>query len=260
MPDPDNRKLEVHDSPLTDDVVASPNFNDRRSGAPDMLLLHYTGMDDPEKSLKWLCMEKSEVSSHYFIFQDGRIVQSVAEDKRAWHAGLSFWAGERDINSRSIGIEIANGGHDYGLPDFETAQISKLMALCNDIIKRHSIRPERVLAHSDVAPRRKKDPGEKFPWEALAAQGIGHFVTEEIGGDGRFFQRGDEGDPVAALQTMLGLYGYEIDVTGSFDEHTVAVIEAFQRHFRQSRVDGVADASTIATLHKLLVSLPSPIA
>jgi N-acetylmuramoyl-L-alanine amidase len=196
------------------------------------------------------------VSSHYFVWEDGRVSQLVAEDKRAWHAGASFWKGETDINSRSIGVEIANAGHPGGLPDFPPAQIASVIALCRDIVARHRIAPERVLGHSDVAPVRKVDPGEKFPWQALAEAGIGHHVEPAPISGGRFFQRGDAGPPVEALQAMLALYGYNVPVSGDFCDRTAGVVDAFQRHFRPERVDGVADASTIDTLHRLLRALP----
>jgi N-acetylmuramoyl-L-alanine amidase len=239
------------------DVAASPNFGDRKDvSAPDMIILHYTGMPTAEAAFDWLRRAESEVSSHYFVWEDGRVSQLVAEDKRAWHAGKSFWKGETDINSRSIGIEIANAGHPGGLPEFQPAQIESVIALCRDIIDRRQIAPERVLGHSDVAPVRKVDPGERFPWEALAEAGVGHHVEPAPISGGRFFQRGDAGPPVEALQAMLALYGYNAPVSGEFCDRTVGVVEAFQRHFRPERVDGVADASTIDTLHLLLRALP----
>jgi N-acetylmuramoyl-L-alanine amidase len=234
----------------------SPNHGERQGGPPDMLLLHYTGMPDDDQALAWLCDPASQVSSHYFVHADGRVLALVPEERRAWHAGASSWAGETDVNSRSIGIEIANAGHPGGLPDFPAGQIEALTALCRDILGRHLIKPHRVLGHSDVAPGRKVDPGERFPWAFLAASGVGHFVEPAAIAGGRFFQRGDSGQPVEALQAMLALYGYGIDITGSFDQRTEAVIAAFQRHFRPAQVDGIADRSTIETLHKLLAALP----
>ncbi|ASY63712.1 N-acetylmuramoyl-L-alanine amidase [Sinorhizobium sojae CCBAU 05684] len=221
-----------------------------------MILLHYTGMETAASALDWLCREESQVSCHYFVHEDGRVDQLVSEGRRAWHAGKSLWKGESDVNSRSIGIEIANPGHPGGLPDFPQAQVSAVIHLCRDCGARWRIAPERVLAHSDVAPIRKVDPGEKFPWNELFRQGVGHWVEPAPVGGGRFFQRGDRGQPVEALQSMLSLYGYGIEVTGNFCEQTEGVVAAFQRHFRQSRVDGIADISTIDTLHRLLAALP----
>jgi N-acetylmuramoyl-L-alanine amidase len=240
------------------EVIASPNHGERKDRRqPDLLLLHYTGMETALGALDWLTRGESQVSSHYFVFENGRIVQLVPEVRRAWHAGNSFWKGETDINSASIGIEIANAGHPGGLPDYPDAQIEAVTRLCRDIAERWSIRPERVLGHSDVAPVRKVDPGEKFPWDRLASDGVGHWVEPAAVTGGRFFQRGDSGPPVEALQAMLALYGYNTPVSGAFCDRTRGDVEAFQRHFRPERVDGIADFSTIDTLHRLLKALPA---
>lgn len=239
-------------------VRPSPNCGERKGGRrPDMLILHYTGMPSAEAALDWLCTEESQVSSHYFVDETGLVTQLLPESARAWHAGQSCWKGETDINSASIGIEIANPGHEAGSPHFEEEQIRSVIALCRDIVGRNGIAAERVLAHSDVAPMRKQDPGEKFPWRRLHEEGIGHWVEPLPVGGGRFFQEGDAGQPVEALQTMLALYGYAVSVDGAFNAETAAAIRAFQRHFRPERVDGIADASTIGTLHKLLTALPT---
>ncbi len=233
--------------------MPSPNFGERKDGrAIDMLLLHYTGMDDDMQALSWLCNAQSEVSSHYYVHRNGDIIQLVDESNRAWHAGLSFWKGETDINSCSIGIEIANAGSE----EFSAEQMASVLMLCRDIIERHNIPAHRVLGHSDVSPGRKIDPGVMFPWPVLASRGVGHWVEPEPISGGRFFQKGDEGQPVQALQSMLAIYGYKIDVTGVFGDQTEIAVTAFQRHFRPQKVDGVADGSTITTLYKLSSSLP----
>ncbi|MGQ3076491.1 MULTISPECIES: N-acetylmuramoyl-L-alanine amidase [Rhizobium/Agrobacterium group] len=239
------------------EVCPSPNHGERVGvERPDILLLHYTGMPSAEGAQAWLCAPESQVSSHYLVHEDGRVVQMVPEERRAWHAGKSIWGGETDINSRSIGIEIANAGHPGGLPDFPEKQLESVIELCLECVSRHGIAPERVLAHSDVAPIRKVDPGENFPWNRLHTAGVGHWVEPSVIGGGRFFQRGDRGQPVEALQSMLSLYGYGIEISGEFCAQTEGVVAAFQRHFRQAKVDGVADSSTIETLHRLLTSLP----
>jgi N-acetylmuramoyl-L-alanine amidase len=243
-------------SDLVIEAMPSPNHGERTDGPTDILLLHYTGMPDDEQALRWLCDPKSQVSSHYFVHQDGRVLSLVPEERRAWHAGASRWGTAADVNSRAIGIEIANGGHPGGLPDFPGVQIDAVAALCRDVLSRHEIPPNRVLAHSDVAPGRKLDPGERFPWVRLAEAGVGHFVEPVATADGRFFQRGDTGPPIEALQAMLALYGYGIEVSGEFDQCTEDVVAAFQRHFRQKQVDGVADRSTVETLKALLETLP----
>ncbi|MGK6312134.1 N-acetylmuramoyl-L-alanine amidase [Neorhizobium sp. DT-125] len=238
-------------------VRPSPNHGERAGGRkPDMIVLHYTGMGSADGALSWLCREESQVSSHYFVHEDGRVVQLVPEERRAWHAGKSSWAGETDINSCSIGIEIANPGHPGGLPDFPGKQIAAVAEICRDCGARWEIPPERVLGHSDVAPIRKVDPGENFPWEKLHANGVGHWIDPTPISGGRFFQFGEGGQPIEALQSMLSLYGYNIEITGTFCERTKGVVEAFQRHFRPRLVDGIADFSTIDTLHRLLKALP----
>ncbi|PCJ90309.1 MAG: N-acetylmuramoyl-L-alanine amidase [Hyphomicrobiales bacterium] len=239
------------------ELAPSANFGPRVDDAAiDILILHYTGMPDDDQAQAWLQSEQSQVSSHYFVHEDGRVVQLVAETARAWHAGRSAWKNNIDINSSSIGIEIANPGHEHGYRAFPDEQILAVIALCQDILARQSIEPERVLAHSDIAPLRKEDPGELFPWQQLAQAGIGHYLPPVDIADGRYFQVGDEGEPVAALQAMFGLYGYDCPQTGQFDAQMKAVVVAFQRHFRPLRVDGIADQSTIASLHQLLQALP----
>jgi N-acetylmuramoyl-L-alanine amidase len=250
------------DSFMVTEVVPSPNCNDRVGGPPDMILLHYTGMQTGEAALQRLTTAESKVSSHYVVFEDGRIVQCVPEEKRAWHAGVSYWAGETDINSRSIGIEIVNPGHEFGYPDFPRRQIAAVIALCKAIIMRRGpFSADRVLAHSDVAPSRKQDPGEKLPWELLADSGVGHWVrAAPLNVQGMTISPGERGEPVARLQRMLHGYGYGVDESGEYDEKTRDVVIAFQRHFRQARVDGVADPSTLLTLRALIDTRPKPAA
>ncbi|MER8700594.1 N-acetylmuramoyl-L-alanine amidase [Mesorhizobium sp. M1273] len=238
------------------EVRVSPNFGPRRGTlGPDMIVLHYTGMATGAGAEAWLCDPASEVSSHYLVHEDGRIVQMVRESDRAWHAGKSSWVGQSDINSCSIGIEIVNPGHTLGYRNFAKPQIGAVIGLCAGIIERHSIPAQRVLAHSDVAPGRKVDPGEKFPWKALFAVGIGHVVPAAPIRRGAVLKPGDTGAEVEALQSMLALYGYGVEITGAFDRQTEIVVEAFQRHFRQRLVDGMADGSTIRTLERLLASV-----
>jgi N-acetylmuramoyl-L-alanine amidase len=241
------------DSTLVTAVVPSPNHEPRVGlTRPDMLVLHYTGMADGEAALRLLCAPESRLSSHYVVFEDGRIVQCVAEARRAWHAGVSSWEGATDINSRSIGIEIVNPGHGLGYPDFPEAEVAAVIALCRDILARHPIRADRVVGHSDVAPSRKEDPGEKFPWARLHAAGIGHWVEPVAIGDGAGLVVGDTGAEVLRLQQALAAYGYAVPATGEFDVVTRDVVTGFQRHFRPARVDGAADRSTIETLERLL--------
>jgi len=249
-----NRRL-TPDSHLVGEVVPSPTHGPRIGWTrPDMIVLHYTGMADGEMALERLCMPESRVSSHYVVLEDGRIVQCVAEARRAWHAGVSSWEGETDINSRSIGIEIVNPGHGLGYPEFVEAEVAAVIALCRDILARHPIRADRVVAHSDVAPDRKEDPGEKFPWARLHAAGIGHWVEPVAIRDGHALVSGDRGADVLRLQEALAAYGYGVQATGEFDGATRDVVAAFQRHFRPALVDGRADRSTIETLGRLLAA------
>ncbi len=247
----------VPDSKLVDTVHASPNFEPRRCGVQaDMLLLHYTGMKSAAKAIDWLSRPESRVSCHYVLDEHGVVTQMVAEAHRAWHAGLACWHGETDINSLSIGIEIHNPGHDDGYPEFPEMQMRRLEALCGDIVQRRRIPPERVLAHSDVAPKRKIDPGEKFDWARLARHGIGHWVAPEpLHPDACGTPTGDAGPAVVEVQRRLLSYGYALPQTGAFDAETRIVVAAFQRHFRPARVDGLIDRSTAVTLDRLLAAL-----
>ena len=240
------------------EVRVSPNFGPRAGvSRPDMIILHYTGMKTGEAAEAWLCAPESQVSSHYLVHEDGRIVQMVRESDRAWHAGKSFWRGVTDVNSHSVGIEIANPGHEFGYHSFPGKQITAVIDLCRGIIARHPVPPQRVLGHSDVAPGRKVDPGEKFPWRKLAEAGIGHFVAPARAGGKLLLGPGARGAAVEELQSMLSLYGYGIDITGLYDEPTSVVVSAFQLHFRPRRIDGLADRSTVGALRRLLETLPA---
>jgi N-acetylmuramoyl-L-alanine amidase len=290
------------DSPVADRLHPSPNHGPRRGGhggserKPDSIILHYTGMADAASALLWLSNPLSEVSCHYFVFEDGRIWQMVPENRRAWHAGRGSWHGESDMNSASIGIEIAHPGHDLGRrfgadgkleplapditpnpfpppgPPYPETQIDAVIRLVADIKRRWSIPDARILAHSDIAPGRKIDPGENFPWAKLAEAGLGLWprtawsspgLTRGPSLDGRVkpdhdnrehtptYRPGDEGMPVAALQSMLANFGYAIEISGVYDQRTTDVVAAFQRHWRQTKADGVADRETLQRLRAL---------
>lgn len=246
------------DSDLVDDLVSSPNIGERRGGAvPQLLILHYTGLETAERSIKVLCDPVCEVSCHYLVDVDGRITQMVRETDRAWHAGLSFWRGETDINSHSIGIEIQNPGHAHGYPDYPEAQMSAVIKLSQDIIDRNEILASNVLAHSDIAPQRKIDPGEKFDWSRLHRAGIGHWVPPHALEDGATEPAFDPARPDERTRTCQGLlsqYGYKTKCDGLLDAETVRVISAFQRHFRPALTDGIPDRSTLATLRDLIAA------
>lgn len=236
---------------------ASPNFGPRRDGRrPDTLILHYTGTETAEAALRWLCLPESEVSCHYLVDEAGTITRLVAETERAWHAGVSYWMGETDINSSSVGIEIHNPGHTLGYDDFPDQQMRAVIGLCQDVLARHAIRPQRVLAHSDVAPFRKIDPGERFDWHRLWRHGIGHWGPPAPIRAGASLMRGTAGPEVERLQLQLRAYGYGLEATRVYDRETATVVSAFQRHFRPALVDGCADPSTRDTLERLLAALP----
>jgi N-acetylmuramoyl-L-alanine amidase len=248
------------DSKLADALHPSPNQGERRKGCkPSLVLLHYTGMPSAAKAIQWLAHPKSKVSCHYVIDDTGEITQMVPENMRAWHAGASHWAGETDINSASIGIEIQNPGHEHGYPGFPAEQMQAVAALCRDIAQRRAIPRAGIVAHSDVAPGRKNDPGEKFDWAWLALNGVGHWVepaTPESGG--RVYAVNDESADIAETQELLRRYGYNIEVNGRLDQWTLIVLRSFQLHFRPARADGKFDRATLDTLTRLVSALPVP--
>ncbi len=227
--------------------LPSPNFEPRVAVDNTLcirhLILHYTGMRSRDDALDRLCDKASHVSAHYLIDEDGQIYRMVEEDKRAWHAGVSYWRGERDINTTSIGIELVNPGHEHGYRPFPYAQINALIPLAQDIVKRHQIRPDHVLGHSDVAPGRKTDPGELFPWKAMSDHGIGDWPLELDSPSPNL-------DPENAL-TNLSRIGYATPLSAELGSDILNpetakndVISAFQRRYRQSKVDGILDGET----------------
>ncbi|HEX5380502.1 MAG TPA: N-acetylmuramoyl-L-alanine amidase [Phenylobacterium sp.] len=228
----------------------SPNFEARKT-PPDMIVLHYTGMPTGEGALARLRDPASKVSAHYVVEEDGRVFRLVPEERRAWHAGLSSWKGETDINGRSIGVEIVNPGHEFGYRAFPEAQVAAVIALLADIRDRWSVADGFIVGHSDVAPDRKEDPGELFPWKRLAEAGHGLWV-EPPAAPGAPLGEGEEGAGVFALQAGFTRLGYDCAPSGRFDAHTAAVVRAFQRHWRQEIVDGIADGETRARLIALL--------
>lgn len=217
----------------------SPNYDERQERAVDLLLLHYTGMESGAAALERMSDAASKVSAHYMIEEDGRVFQLVEERNRAWHAGQAFWAGERDINGCSIGIELVNPGHEFGYRNFPDTQMESLIALARDILTRHLIAPGRVLGHSDVAPDRKQDPGERFDWARLARAGIGLWPMNV-----------PWIDPLPEEETLLAqlaAFGYGIE-----DATPDQVITAFQRHFRPSFINGRFDSETAGVLARLI--------
>ena len=232
---------------LTIIPAPSANFNERQHPL-DMLVLHYTGMKDGPSALARMQEDKEpRVSAHYMVEEDGRVFALVPEDKRAWQAGRSWWRGDEDINSRSIGIEIVNPGHEWGYRPFPEPQIAAVLELCRGILSRWPIPQNRIVAHSDIAPDRKEDPGELFPWKRFAEAGVGLWPEPQRPEPWMMHgaEMGDAGLTVEGLQRDLATIGYRISVTGVFDAATAAVVRAFQRRWRPMRVDGVGDVDTI---------------
>ncbi|WP_068877014.1 MULTISPECIES: N-acetylmuramoyl-L-alanine amidase [unclassified Phenylobacterium] len=228
----------------------SPNF-DPRTVTPSILVLHYTGMRTGEEAIARLRDPEAKVSSHYVVEEDGRIFRLVPEERRAWHAGVSYWRGRRNVNGDSIGIEIVNPGHEFGYRPFPEAQVAAVIALTADIRTRWTIEDRDIVGHSDVAPARKDDPGELFPWKRLAEAGHGLWA-EAPAAPGQPVGEGEEGAAVFALQAGFTRLGYDLPPSGRFDADTTAVVRAFQRHWRPERVDGIADGETRARLIALL--------
>lgn len=229
-------------------MLPSPNHGDRRGRAIDCVILHYTGMATGEAALSRLRDPVAEVSAHYLVWEDGRVDQLVAEADRAWHAGRAVWRGERDINAVSVGIEIVNGGHDHGLPPYPPAQIAGVVALVGDVCGRNAISPRRVLGHSDIAPDRKNDPGELFPWHLLSEAGVAA---------GPVVPRGVDDAPAAPpIGQALASIGYDPPADGD-DAALAATLRAFQRRWRPSRVDGIADGETRALVRAVAATTAS---
>lgn len=217
----------------------SPNHNDRRGRPIDLIVLHYTGMPTAEAALERLTDPLAEVSAHYLIEESGKLWRLVADNRRAWHAGRGYWAGEHDVNARSLGIELVNPGHEWGYRPFPTAQIVTLTALLRHLRARHAIPPSRVIGHSDLAPLRKEDPGELFPWKRLAVEGLALSPPplHPLRLDRHSWQE---------VAGWLGAIGY-----GFLEEDQPAVLRAVQRRLRPRRIDGRLDGETAAAIRWL---------
>jgi len=213
--------------------LETPNFNERKTNVVDMIVLHYTGTESLNDAITRLCRKKYEVSAHYLVAKNGDIYQMVAEEYRAWHAGVSYWRGETDINSRSIGIEIENKGHDYGYEDYPDIQIASVVGLCKNLIEKYGIKPLNIVGHSDIAPSRKKDPGEKFPWRLLAMNGIGVYPSAD-----ELIAVSDGFDWAKTLNAI----GYDIS---DIDNAVVA----FKRHYVQTDISAEPSAFTQKTIY-----------
>jgi N-acetylmuramoyl-L-alanine amidase len=225
--------------------LPSPN-QDERDQPIDMLVLHYTGMKSAQAAIDRLRDPAAAVSSHYVVDEDGTVVRLVPEEKRAWHAGVSFWRGHSALNARSVGIEIVNPGHEWGYRDFPVLQLAAVCDLCLLVIARHGIPARNVVAHSDIAPDRKQDPGERFDWRALAQNGVGLFpsATPDLGTTGAIRDAASLHPVRAALRDI----GYRVTAEGALDPALSTVLRAFQRHWRPEAVTGQLDDGTLLRL------------
>ncbi len=231
----------------------SPNFSSRAGAGVSMLVMHYTGMPSGREAIARLCEEVAKVSAHYVIEEDGTVWNLVDEAECAWHAGLSYWRGHRNVNNISIGIEIVNPGHEWGYRTFPQVQMEAVAELSRGIVARHSIEPHNVVAHSDVAPARKEDPGELFDWQWLAGQGVGLWpVLEATLSESMPLGEDSCGEPVLRMQRDLAAYGYDVPQNGVYDAATIKTAIAFQRHFRPSDIGGIWDKECARRLQALL--------
>lgn len=228
----------------------SPNFGDRPEGArPDMLVLHYTGMKTGAAALDRMCDPIAAVSAHYMVEEDGRVFQLVADEKRAWHAGISCWQGESGLNDVSIGIEIVNPGHEFGYQAFPAEQMNAVEALSVELVSRWNIRPQRVIGHSDIAPDRKQDPGELFDWARLARAGVGIYPTKQPSAIAPFADREvqDEERFIAARDLLVAV-GYNTAAIACSADDLEVYVTAFQRHWLPSHLNGAVDETTMAMM------------
>ncbi len=227
--------------------LPSPNQDDRPAGVPiDVLILHYTGMQSAQAAVDRLRDPEARVSSHYVVDEDGAVLRLVPEERRGYHAGISYWRGNTELNGRSIGIEIVNPGHEWGYRDFPVLQLAAVCDLCLSILSRHAIPARNIVAHSDVAPDRKDDPGEKFDWEQLARNGVGlwPFGVPDLGTTGAV----RDAAGLRMVRAGLAEIGYRVAPEGPLDPALATVLRAFQRHWRPEAVTGQADIGTIARL------------
>jgi len=227
----------------------SPNHNARPNRhAPDMLMLHYTGMQTAEAALERLCDPAAKVSAHYTVDEDGTVYAHVPEDRRAWHAGAGYWQGETDINGASIGIEIVNPGHEFGYRPFPAAQMASVLMLSQRIVRTYRISPLRVIGHSDSAPDRKTDPGELFDWQGLAANGVG-FWPDALALSGKVYEtftpnRHTDGQNFRRIGYDWPANTDASTLPAAEQKRMMAIVTAFQRHFRQDKVTGEIDQET----------------
>jgi N-acetylmuramoyl-L-alanine amidase len=237
-------------------ILNSPNHSlkQRKKSNIRFIVIHYTGMQSERESIKRLTDKKSRVSAHYLINREGNLVKMVSENKIAWHAGKSKWKDSINLNNQSIGIELVNKGHKFGYENFSKKQIAKLVLLSKFLIKKYRIKQSNILGHSDIAPIRKMDPGEKFPWHTLSKKKIGHWYNSDKNKNNEFYNLNK-----ANLRNFFfrNLYkiGYRYFNKKRTSRSDSKVVKAFQRRFRQSKVNGLVDKECLQISSKLAYSL-----
>ena len=221
--------------------IYSPNFNKKKrpNKSIQFIVIHYTGMQSERESIERLCNPESRVSSHYLIGQNGAIYRLVEDNKVAWHAGKSCWGKYKNLNENSIGIELVNKGHEFGYTNFKNRQLSSLIKISKKLIKKYKIKKKNVVGHSDIAPLRKLDPGEKFPWEKLVNSKIGiwHNFKKKYLVKFRKVKISNK-SKIQFIKKLKKIgYCFNNKNKGSF----LKIIRAFQRHYRKELINGIVD-------------------
>jgi len=230
----------------------SPNYNERPEGSEiDTVVLHYTGMQSAAAALERMCDPKAEVSAHYMIDESGAVFELVHPDLRAWHAGVSVWQGRENLNHTSIGIELVNPGHEFGYKVFPDQQIVSLLKLLDFLSQSYAIPTSRYIGHSDIAPLRKQDPGELFPWKHLAEHGFGVFPAKDHSNQQLVLDSALTDADLKILNKQLGIIGYDGFDRDAFGAQTAQVLRAFQAHWRPEGVHGNLDEGTLSAIQEV---------
>jgi len=236
-------------------VFNSPNHSAKARTKKNIkfIVIHYTGMQSERACIKRLTNSKSKVSAHYLISREGKTIKMVDEKNSAWHAGKSKWKNFTDLNDHSIGIELVNKGHQFGYEFFSKKQISQLILLCRSLIKKYKIKKTNILGHSDIAPLRKKDPGEKFPWHSLSKKKIGYWYgMSEKKIKNQNLKKSDLRKLFFKNLHKIGYRYFDKEKSSKYDSK---VVKAFQRRFRQNKIDGIIDQKCLQISYNLASSL-----
>ena len=234
----------------------SPNFDVKKRKVKEIkfIIFHYTGMKKENQAITRLTNNKSKVSSHYLIKNNGEILILVPDLYVAWHAGVSSWKNYKSINKYSIGIEISNPGHEYSYKRFSKKQIKSILKLTSNLRKKYKIKSNFILGHSDIAPDRKKDPGEKFPWKYFSKNKIGHW--HNLNEKKLLKKRNETVDKLEKNKFIKNLYkiGYPKNIFFNKDKYLKLLTTAFQRRFRQELVNGIIDQECLVISKNLIKS------